>query len=143
MPDYYDDLETRDPEARERALFSALPGHIAYAKAHAPYFASLLRDVDPQSIRDRSALARLPVTRKSDLASLQRQDPPFGGMTTVPSGKLGHVFSTPGPIYDPQGGKGDFWRFGRALWAAGFRAGDLVHNAFSYHFTPAGFMIDL
>ena len=143
MPEYYDDLETRDPEQRERALFSALPGHVAYAKSNAPYFASLLRDVDPQSIRDRKALARLPVTRKSDLAALQKQDPPFGGMTTVPREKLGHVFASPGPIYDPQGGKGDFWRFGRALWAAGFRAGDLVHNSFSYHFTPAGFMIDL
>lgn len=141
--DYYDDLETRDPEERERALFSVLPGLIAHAKANAPYFGSLLKDVDPVSIRDRLALAQLRVTRKSDLMALQKQDPPFGGMTTVATGNLGRVFCSPGPIYDPQGAKGDFWRFGRALWAAGFRAGDLVHNTFSYHFTPAGFMMDL
>jgi phenylacetate-CoA ligase len=141
--DYYDDLETRSPEERERALFGALPGLIGHARRNAPYFAALLRDVDPQAVSSPRALAAIPITRKSDLIALQRQAPPFGGMTTVATGSLGRVFSSPGPIYDPQGARGDFWRFGRALWAAGFRAGDLVHNAFSYHFTPAGFMIDL
>jgi phenylacetate-CoA ligase len=143
MTEYYDDLETRDPEQREHALFAALPGHIAHAKAHAPYFASVLRDTEPGDVRDRKALARLPVTRKSDLIGLQKQTPPFAGMTAVPTGMLGRVFSSPGPIYDPQGARGDFWRFGRALFAAGFRGGDLVHNTFSYHFTPAGFMVDV
>ncbi|HWQ39500.1 MAG TPA: AMP-binding protein [Burkholderiales bacterium] len=140
---HYDDLETRKPEERERALFAMLPGLIEHAKTHTRYFARLLRDVDPASIRDRRTLSALPVTRKSDLIALQKQDPPFGGMTAVPLGALGRVFSSPGPIYDPQGRTGDFWRFGRALWAAGFRPGDLIHNTFSYHFTPAGFMIDL
>lgn len=141
--DYYDDLETRDPEQRERALLNALPGLIQHAKTHTAYFAGLLRDVDPNAIRDRSALSRLPVTRKSDLIGLQRQAPPFAGMTAVSTGGLGRVFCSPGPIYDPQGARGDFWRFGRALFAAGFRRADLVHNAFAYHFTPAGFMVDL
>lgn len=143
MTDYYDDLETRDPQTREQALFSALPGQIAHAKAQAPYFAALLKDFDAGAIDSRAALARLPVTRKSDLIDLQKRNPPFGGMTTLAPGRLGRIFSSPGPIYDPQGGRGDFWRFGRALWAAGFRSGDLVHNTFSYHFTPAGFMMDL
>jgi len=143
MDYHYDDLETRDPEQRERALFNTLPGQIQHAKASAPYFARLLRDVDSGTIRDRKTLAGLPVTRKSDLIALQRQAPPFAGMTAVATGVLGRVFSSPGPIYDPQGARGDFWRFGRALFAAGFRSGDLVHNTFSYHFTPAGFMIDL
>lgn len=143
MTDYYDDLETRDPGEREHALFSALPGLIAHAKANAPYFGSLLKEIDPTAVRDRRALTQLPVTRKSDLIALQKQDPPFGGMTSLPVGRLGRVFASPGPIYDPQGGRGDFWRFGRALWAAGFRSGELVHNTFSYHFTPAGFMMDL
>ncbi len=141
--DYYDDLETRDPEQRERAQFTALSGQVRHAKANTVYFAQLLRDVDADAIVDRAALAKLPVTRKSDLIALQRQSPPFAGMTAVPTGALGRVFSSPGPIYDPQGARADFWRFGRALFASGFRRGDLVHNTFSYHFTPAGFMIDL
>ena len=141
--DYYDDLETRDPEVREKALFATLPGQIAHAKANAPYFARLLKDVEPDQVRGRKALAQLPVTRKSDLITLQKETPPFAGMTAVVTGALGRVFSSPGPIYDPQGARGDFWRMGRALFAAGFRRGDLVHNTFSYHFTPAGMMMDL
>jgi phenylacetate-CoA ligase len=141
--EYYDDLETRDPEQRERALFDALPGHIQHAKANTAYFARLLVGIDANAIRHRAALAELPVTRKSSLIALQKETPPFGGMLALAVGALGRVFSSPGPIYDPQGARGDVWRFGRALFAAGFRRGDLVHNTFSYHFTPAGFMIDL
>ena len=143
MTEFYDDLETRSTEQRDAALQAALPAHIAHAKAHTTYFASLLKDIDVAAIRDRDSLARIPVTRKSDLIELQNSTPPFGGMTAVPNGRLGRIFSSPGPIYDPQGATGDFWRFGRALWAAGFRPGEVVHNTFSYHFTPAGFMMDL
>ncbi|MEO8006457.1 MAG: AMP-binding protein, partial [Betaproteobacteria bacterium] len=132
-----------DPEQRERAQFAALSGQVRHAQANTVYFGQLLRNIDADSVVDRAALAKLPVTRKSDLIALQRQSPPFAGMTAVPTGALGRVFSSPGPIYDPQGARADFWRFGRALFAAGFRSGDLVHNTFSYHFTPAGFMIDL
>lgn len=143
MSDFYDDLETRPPDVRERAQLSALAGQVAHAKARAPYFAALFKDIEPGDIRDRRTFANLPVTRKSDLIELQKRQPPFAGMTTLPVGELGRVFSSPGPIYDPQGARGDFWRMGRALYAAGFRRGDLVHNTFSYHFTPAGFMMDL
>ncbi|MCZ6665793.1 MAG: AMP-binding protein [Gammaproteobacteria bacterium] len=143
MTDFYDDLELRDPGQRDKSLFAALPEHIAHAKNNTPFFGSLLEDIDPRSISDRAALSTIPVTRKSDLIALQKQDAPFGGMTTVAPGRLGRIFSSPGPIYDPQGATGDFWRFGRALWAAGFRRGDIVHNTFSYHFTPAGLMVDL
>ena len=143
MTDFYDDLETRSSEQRDQALFDALPGHVAHAKQNTRYFASLLEDIDPESIRDRKSLASIPVTRKSELIALQKETPPFGGMTAVNNGQLGRIFSSPGPIYDPQGPKGDFWRFGRAFWAAGFRPGDVIHNTFSYHFTPAGFMMDL
>ncbi len=143
MTDFYDDLESRSNEQRDKALFGALPGHVAHAKQNTTYFASLLADIDARSVVDRTSLAAIPVTRKSDLIALQKQAPPFGGMTAVSNGRLGRIFSSPGPIYDPQGARGDFWRFGRALWAAGFRPGDIVHNTFSYHFTPAGFMMDL
>jgi phenylacetate-CoA ligase len=143
MTDYYDDLECRDPEQREKTLLSALPTHIAHAKSNTTFFGSMLKDIDPRSITNRAALSAIPVTRKSELMALQKRDAPFGGMTTVAPGRLGRIFSSPGPIYEPQGATGDFWRFGRALWAAGIRPGDVVHNTFSYHFTPAGFMVDL
>ncbi len=140
---YLDDLETRSPEVRERALFKALPDQVANAKKNAPYFARLLADVAPHTIDSRAALAKLPVTRKSDLIALQKAEPPFGGMLAVKVSRLGRVFASPGPIYDPQGDVKDYWGFSRALYAAGFREGELVHNTFSYHFTPAGFMVDL
>ena len=140
---YLDDLETRPPEVRERALMRALADQIAHAKKHAPYFTRVLADVHAHEINDRASLARLPVTRKSDLLSLQKDEPPFGGMTSVPLTRLARVFASPGPIYDPQGDQRDYWGFARALFAAGFREGELVHNTFSYHFSPAGFMMDL
>jgi phenylacetate-CoA ligase len=140
---YYDDLETRDPAERERVLFAALRAQLEHARRNSTSFARILADVHCAAVTNRAALARLPITRKSDLMSLQKGNPPFGGLTAVPMNRLGRVYSSPGPIYDPQGRHGDFFRFGRALFAAGFRAGDLVHNTFSYHFTPAGFMMDM
>jgi phenylacetate-CoA ligase len=139
---YFDSLETRDPEQRERDLFAALPKQVAHAMQHAPAFAELYRGVDAGQVSSREALARLPVIRKHELIERQKALPPFGGLNATPLGRLGRVFSSPGPIYDPEGAGEDWWRFARALHAAGFRAGDLVHNTFSYHFTPAGFMTD-
>jgi phenylacetate-CoA ligase len=139
---FYDDLETRRPEQREKALLAALPGVIANAKARAPGFARILADVEPGDITSHAALASLPVTRKSELTALQRQDPPFGGLTTVPPGALARIFASPGPIYDPEGRRADFCRLARALFAAGFRPGEIVHNCFSYHLTPAGAMLE-
>ena len=120
MSDYYDDLETLDPAAREAALFAALPRRIAHAKANAPFFTERLADVDPETVTDRLRLARLPVTRKSALGGLQKASPPFGGLAAVPTGDLRSIFASPGPIYEPQGRGADHWRFARALHAAGF-----------------------
>jgi phenylacetate-CoA ligase len=142
MADYFDTLETRDPELRERAQLAVLPAQIAHAKAHAPAYARLLADVDPGEVNSRAALSRLPVVRKSDLQELQRSDRPFGGLATVAWGDATLVFASPGPIYEPEGRDADYWRLARALHAAGFRAGDLVHNCFSYHFTPGGAMLE-
>ena len=139
---FYDALETRDPAEREASLMAALPRIIAAAKEHAPAYRRLLAAIEPEAITDRGALARLPLTRKSDLIELQRQDPPFGGFAAVPISTLRRIFVSPGPIYEPEGRRPDFARFARALYAAGFRAGDLVHNAFSYHLTPAGAMVE-
>jgi phenylacetate-CoA ligase len=139
---FYDALETRDPAEREASLMAALPRIIAAAKEHAPAYRRLLAAVEPEAITDRRALAQLPVTRKSDLIELQRRDPPFGGFAAVPVSALRRIFVSPGPIYEPEGRRPDFGRFARALYAAGFRAGDLVHNTFSYHLTPAGAMVE-
>jgi phenylacetate-CoA ligase len=143
MSEHFDDLETRSPAVRERALMRALQEQIEHAKKRAPYYSRLLAGVHAHEIKDRRALAQLPVTRKSDLIELQKQERPFAGMTAVPLGQLARVFASPGPIYDPQGDRKDFWGLARALYAAGLREGELVHNTFSYHFTPAGFMFDL
>jgi phenylacetate-CoA ligase len=139
---FYDTLETRDPELRERELLAALPRQVAHAKAHAPALAALLRDIEPESVRSRADLARLPVLRKSELIERQKQAPPFGGLAAVEPGALARIFMSPGPIYDPEGKARDYWRMARALFAAGFRAGDLIHNCFAYHLTPAGSMLE-
>ena len=142
MTDHFDDLETRAPEVREREQLVQLSRQIAHAKAHAPAYARLLADVAPASVASREALARLPVTRKSELGEMQRQSPPFGGLAATRWGSALRVFASPGPLYEPEGAACDYWRLARALFAAGFRSGDLVHNCFAYHFTPAGSMLE-
>jgi phenylacetate-CoA ligase len=142
MSEYYDSLETRNPDQREQALMSALPGLIAHAMQNAPGFSRILAGVDPNSVTSRAALALLPVTRKSDLADLQKQNPPLGGLNATPLSRLAKIFVSPGPVYEPQGTSSNWWRSARTLFAAGFRAGDLVVNTFAYHFTPAGSMFE-
>ena len=142
MTEHYDDLESRAPEARERAHFAVLPSLIHHAKERAPGFAALLKTVDPDSVTDRAALAKLPVLRKGELIERQKAAMPFGGFTATQTGDLLRVFASPGPIYDPEGRRSDYWRLARALWAAGLRKGELVHNCFAYHMTPAGAMLE-
>src|ERR1700726_3416306 len=119
-----------------------LPRVVANAKEHAPTYRGLFAKVRPEDITDRRALADVPLTRKSDLIELQRRDPPLGGFNAVPIAGLARVFASPGPIYEMEARRPDFFRMARALYAAGIRAGDLVHVAFSYHLTPAGAMVD-
>jgi phenylacetate-CoA ligase len=139
---FYDALEARDPAQREAELMAMLPRIIAAAKERAPFYRRRLAEVRPQDVTDRRALADLPLTRKSELIEVQRHEPPMGGLLAVPVGKLARIFASPGPIYDPEGRRPDYWRFARALFAAGVRAGDVVHNAFSYHLTPAGSIVE-
>lgn len=142
MSDFYDARDTIDPEERERATMAALAEHVAHAKANAPYFAEKFAGVDPAAVTDRAALAKLPVTYKSDLVEAQAAHPPFGGMNATPIGNLAHVFRSPGPICEPEGKGDDWWRGARAFHAAGVRAGDICHNSFSYHLTPGAWLID-
>ena len=142
MTEHFDLLETRDPALRERAQLAALRRQLAHAKANAPAFARALADVDPEAVTSREALAQLPVTRKSELADLQKASRPFGGCAATRWGEARRVFQSPGPLYEPEGARADYWRLARALFAAGFRKGDLIHNCFSYHLTPAGSMAE-
>jgi phenylacetate-CoA ligase len=141
MADTLDSLETRPPEQRERELMARLPQLVARAKAAAGW-SRILRDVNAADIHSRAALATLPVTRKSELHDLQKGHKPFGGLNTTPLRQLGRVFMSPGPIFDPEGRGQDWWRFARPMYAAGVRPGGLLQNCFSYHFTPAAFMVE-
>jgi len=138
---HYDTLEIRSPDERLAEQLARLPRQVAHAKSRTPAFAQLFADVDPDQVTSLDALARLPVTRKSQLLELQKSARPFGGFVASDSGYR-RVFASPGPIYEPEGTVADYWRFARSLYAAGFRGGDLVHNTYSYHFTPAGSMFE-
>ena len=148
MNKYFDALEARAPAEREAALLAALPRHIAHAKQSSPAFAALLADVNPAEITSRSALAQLPVIRKSELQERQQAARAaggnvFGGFSAIGFGaSMPRVFASPGPIYEPEGTAKDYWRMARAIFAAGFRPGELIHNSFSYHFVPAGSMME-
>lgn len=146
MSEYFDALETREPAQREAQLMAALRKQVAHAQKNTGAFAELLADVDAASVTSRAALAKLPVTRKHELLQRQqarRASDPFGGFSALVRGpKMRRIYASPGPIYEPEGAASDYWRCGRGLFAAGFRAGDLVHNAFSYHMTPGAFIME-
>jgi phenylacetate-CoA ligase len=135
---FYDDLEMRDAARRDAAAARALPDLLRHAIDRAPGLAAHLQGVDPAAVTSLKALAALPLLRKSELLERQSRDPPFGGITATPLAQLAKVFTSPGPIFEPEADRPDYWRFARALYAAGFRQGDLVHNTFAYHLTPAG-----
>jgi phenylacetate-CoA ligase len=142
LPNVYDSLERRTFTQREREQFAKLPDLVAHAMSHTKYFAEHFRGIDAQRVDGRSSLSTLPITRKSDLIAYQQRHPPFGGLNATAVGSLARIFVSPGPIYDPEGTARDYWRTARTLFAAGFRAGDVVHNTFSYHLTPAGSMFE-
>ena len=142
MTDYYDFLECRKPEEREAELFARLPSFISDAMQRASGWRDFLAGIDPETINSRKALARLPVLRKPALMAAQRAAPPFGGFAAGKVSEFSRVFMSPGPIWEPQGAGEDPFNGVRALHAAGFRAGDIVINCFSYHMTPGGFILD-
>ncbi len=146
MSNHFDALETRDPAQREAALLAALPNQVAHAKASARAFAQSLQSVDAASVNSRFALAKLPVIRKHELLEQQqalRGTDIFGGFSAIAYGRaMPRIFASPGTIYEPEGARSDYWRMARAMFAAGFRENELIHNCFSYHFTPAGSMME-
>ncbi len=146
MTQFYDALETRDPAQRESEQLTELPGQVAHAQRSSPACARILHGIDAAAVNSRQALAALPVIRKHELLELQtkgRPADPFGGFSAVGYGeRMPRIFASPGTIYEPQGARPDYWRMARALFAAGFRRGELIHNCFSYHFVPAGSMME-
>ncbi|MBK8072853.1 MAG: AMP-binding protein [Ramlibacter sp.] len=146
MSEFFDALETREPHRRETELMAALPSLVAHAQAHSTAFADILRGVDAASVTTRAALARLPVTRKHELferQKAQRANDVFGGFATTLRGpQMRRIYASPGPIYEPEGPRADYWRAARAMFAAGFRQGELAHNSFSYHMTPGAFIME-
>ena len=138
---HFDDLETRSADQRAADLAQALPQQIARAQG-LPGYGETLKEVDASQITSAAALANLPVLRKSELGKAQAGQPPFGGFTTKPVTEFSHVFQSPGPIYEPSSNDPDWWRMGRFLHAAGIGAGDVVHNCFGYHLTPAGMIFE-
>lgn len=141
MTNHYDALETRSPAEREADLFKRLPD-VLRAAAKAPAYAERLKGIDPATITSRAALSALPVLRKSELPALHKAAPPFGGFVAPPTGSFGRLFTSPGPIFEPESAVDDPWRGARAVFAAGFRPGDIILNTFSYHLTPGGFIFD-
>ncbi len=142
MSEFYDSLETRSADERAQAQFESIRAQIEHVQSNTTAYSESLKDVDASEITDAASFSALPLTRKSDLIELQQAQRPFGGYTASNTALHSHVFASPGPIYEPGFPVSDFWRFARSLYASGFRPGDLVHNCFSYHFTPAGQMFD-
>ena len=142
MSEFFDILETRPPEQREAELFTLLSAQVAHAQESAPAVADMLAGVDATTLVRRSVLEKLPLLQKSELIERQKQTPIFGGLTALAPPELGQIFVSPGPIFEPGARRPDFWRFSRALYAAGLRSGETVQNCFSYHFTPAGMMFE-
>ncbi len=140
--EFYDTLETRDPEQRRSEQLAALVAQIDNAKRNSPVWAERLADVDGAAIDDLDGLGTLPRIRKTDLADFQKAAPPLGGLNAVPVRDMAHIFMSPGNIFEPDSTSPDQWRFGRALFAAGVRKGDIIHNTYSYHLTPAGMSVE-
>ena len=141
-PQFFDQLETRDPEQRELAQFNLLPDLIRQSIAAAPGWADHLKGIDPAAVSSREALSRLPVLRKTGLPALQARRLPFGGLVATPVAEVARVFLSPGPLFEPEGRGADWWRAARALYAAGVRKGDVLHNTFAYHLTPGGWILN-
>ncbi|MFW7340998.1 AMP-binding protein [Pollutimonas sp. H1-120] len=155
MTTYFEDREAAAMREREESLLARLPAALKRARARAPAIGQQLQGLDPDAISQRADLELIPVIRKSELLQAQlsmRQGQAgsqlpavsriFGGFSAIGWGEAMRVFASPGPIYEPESKRPDYWGFARSLYAAGFRPGELVYNCFSYHFTPAGSMME-
>jgi phenylacetate-CoA ligase len=141
MKQYFYEKESQSHKLREQSLLARLPAFISYAKQECQYYSQILKHIDADEITSRELLAKLPITRKSDLKDIQSKNTPLGGLNAK-TANIGRIFQSPGPIYDPENTSNDWWRMGQAFYAAGFLEGDLVQNCLSYHLTPGGFILD-
>jgi len=141
--DVYDPAELQPASQRARMQEVTLRRIVARAAGGSPALRQTLgaAGVTPESFT-LADLSRIPLLKKESLPDLQEDDPPWGGWLARPITDVRRIFVSPGPIYEPEGRTPDYWGFAPALFAAGFRRGDVVLNTFSYHLTPAGAMFD-
>ena len=139
--DFFDELEGMTLEQREQYQTKGLRKALAHAYAHAPAVKAIFAQagIKPTDVKKVKDLEQLPITRKGDLIELQRAKPPYGGFLAVSPAEVERVFITPGPIYGPHHTEGISW-FGKTIYAAGFRKGDIVINTPTYHMSPAGML---
>jgi len=142
MTEHYDDLEIRSPKQRETDFVSSIRDQLIHAKANTPAYAEMFKEIDCEDFSSLAELENIPITRKSELMERQKTNPPLGGLVAMEQKNIKYINVSPGPIYEASGPGPDSWRLGRALFAAGFREGEMAINCFSYHLTPAGFMLD-
>ena len=143
MSEHYDALETRDPRRASASSWRALPRQIAHAKTHAPAFARIAGGVDPATITVARGARAAAGHAQVRLARAAEGGAPVRRPRSDAVGSRRSVFASPGPIYEPEGAAPRLLAPARARSSPrGFRAGDLVHNCFSYHFTPAGSMLE-
>jgi len=140
--EFFDELEIRDADERELSQFEALGRHLTTTCEGAPYYQDLFQGIDAASIKTRADLEKLPITRKSALSGLQAKNPPFAGITAIAPCNFQRLYQSPGPTYEPEADGADWWGIARSLYAAGVRPGEILHNSFSYHLTPAGMMLE-
>src|SRR5271166_2301065 len=122
--------------------FEALRARLGALHGRSQALARQLGDLDLGELRSPPDLALIPVLRKSDVAALQRAEPPFGGLAAAPTSAFARLFASPGGIYEPESAGSDPWGAAKAFAASGVSRGEIVVNCFSYHLTPGGRILE-
>lgn len=142
MSEYFDSLETRGREEREKELFDDIAGKIEDVMERLPGWRDRFAGIDVSAVKDRESFAALPVLRKPELMEAQAENPPFGQF--VDTGQINgcRIFMSPGPVWEAQAPGADPWLAARSFHAAGVRSGDIVHCSIGYTVTPGGAILD-
>jgi phenylacetate-CoA ligase len=136
--------ETMSRGKREAHLKKKLSEILRYGYRHSKSIRARFDSLGlkPEAIRDLKDLERLPITKKADLVSAQKGNPPFGGFDVIPKKGLRRIYMSPGPVFEPGEWSYRDIRWAQALYASGLRKGDVVLNTFNYHVTPLALMLD-
>jgi phenylacetate-CoA ligase len=141
---YNSEKETMSKKERETYLKKRLSEIVRYGHLHSKAIQSMFeaRGLSPKEVKDLKDLEKLPIIKKADLVTAQKERPPWGGFEVIPKEGLRRIYISPGPVFEP--GEWDYEdvRWTQALFACGIRRGDVVLNTFNYHLTPLSFMLD-